>query len=152
MLSIIRSVGAIALLGGTMAASAQGIGVGALTVEVGGLRDLNGQLCVNVFNSSQGFPTQGAKAVQKQCVKITDRQMAIQFKNLPAGTYAIAVLHDENSDNQANRNVLGIPTEGFGFSQNPRIIAGPPKFGEAAVLVAGRNTEVQIQLQYLLGR
>ena len=152
MLPLIRFVGAIALLGGVTAPNVQAIGAGALTVEVGGLRDPKGQLCINVFNGSQGFPTQGAKAVQKQCVKVTDRRMAIQFNNLPAGTYAIAVLHDENSDNQANRNVLGIPTEGFGFSQNPRIIAGPPKFGEAAVLVAGRNTEVQIQLQYLLGR
>ena len=152
MLPMIRFVGTIALISSITALSANAIGAGTLTVAVAGLRDIKGQVCVSVFNSSQGFPTQGANAVRSQCVKTTDRQMTVQFKGLTPGTYAVAVLHDENNDNQANRNALGIPTEGFGFSQNPRIVAGPPKFSDAAVLVAGRNTEVQIQLQYLLGR
>ncbi len=152
MLPIVRLVGSIAIISSMTALSANAIGAGTLTIEVAGLREIKGQVCVSVFNSSQGFPTQGANAVRKQCVKTTDRQVTIQFKGLPAGTYAVAVLHDENNDGQANRNALGIPTEGFGFSQNPRIVAGPPKFSDAAVLVAGRNTEVQIQLQYLFGR
>jgi uncharacterized protein (DUF2141 family) len=152
MLPLVRFVGTIAIVSSMNALSANAISVGALTLAVEGLRNLKGQVCVSVFNSSQGFPTQGANAVRQKCVKITDQQLTIQFDGLAPGTYAVAVLHDENSDGQANRNVLGIPNEGFGFSQNPRIVAGPPKFGDAAVLVAGRNTEVQIQLQYLLGR
>jgi uncharacterized protein (DUF2141 family) len=150
MLSIVRFAGAIAIVSSMVALPANAIGRGTLTIDVAGLRYVKGQICVSVFNSSQGFPTQGVNAVRKQCVKTTDRQMTIQFEGLSSGTYAVAVLHDENNDNQANRNALGIPTEGFGFSQNPRIFTGPPRFSDAAVLVAGRNTEVPIQLQYLL--
>jgi uncharacterized protein (DUF2141 family) len=150
MRSIVRFISTAALFSNIFAMNANAVGMGRLTVEVGGLRNLKGQICINVFSSSKGFPTQGANAVQQRCTKVTERQVTVQFERIPAGTYAIAVLHDANDDGQANRNPLGIPTEGFGFSQNPRILTGPPKFGEAAVLVAGRNTEVRIQLQYLL--
>ncbi|GAA6620321.1 hypothetical protein NUACC26_061370 [Scytonema sp. NUACC26] len=76
--------------------------------------------------------------------------LTVTFKNLQPGSYAVAVLHDTNSDKKANRNGLGIPLEGFGFSENPVIRTGPPKFNDA-VLVAGSTTNIQIQLNYLLG-
>lgn len=123
-----------------------------LTAEITGLRNRNGQLCFSVFSKSQGFPTKGNQAVQNKCVKITSAPLKVAFKSLSPGNYAIAVLHDENNDRQANRNFLGVPTEGFGFSRNPAIVAGPPKFVDSAVAVAGQNTTTQIQLRYLLGQ
>ena len=60
------------------------------------------------------------------------------------------MLHDANGDNQMNRNALGVPTEGFGFSRNPSILKGVPTFNDAAVAVQGA-TQTQIQLVYLLG-
>ena len=54
--------------------------------------------------------------------------MRVTFKSLSPGNYAIAVLHDENNDRQANRNFLGLPTEGFGFSRNPAIGVSAPGF------------------------
>ena len=98
------------------------------------------------------FPTNGDNAVQNKCVKITNAPMRVTFKLLSPGNYAIAVLHDENNDRQANRNFLGLPTEGFGFSRNPAIGVSAPKFADAAVSVAGENTTTQIQLRYLLGQ
>ncbi len=138
--------------GSLIVSTARAEAASTLTAEVGGLRNRSGQLCFSVFATSQGFPTNGDRAVQNKCVKVTTRPMKVAFKQLPPGRYAIAVLHDENNDQQANRNFLGVPTEGFGFSRNPTIVAGPPKFAEAAVLVAGQNTTTQIQLRYLLGR
>lgn len=73
------------------------------------------------------------------------------FDNLKAGSYAVAVLHDKKGDRQLKRNFLGIPTDGFGFSGNPAIVTGPPKFGDSAFVVAGPSTNIQIQLIYLLG-
>lgn len=70
---------------------------------------------------------------------------------LRAGSYAIAVIHDANNDGTLNRNLLGIPTEGFKFSRNPTILMGSPRFVDSAFLVAGSITNIQIQLQYLLG-
>lgn len=122
-----------------------------LKVEVDGLRSQRGNICYSIFASNRGFPTETTNAVRNQCVKITNRSFEVEIQNLKPGNYAIAVLHDANGDKQANRNGLGIPTEGFGFSKNPAIRLGAPSFSETAFRVAGASTKVQIQLKYLLG-
>jgi uncharacterized protein (DUF2141 family) len=125
---------------------------GNLSVELAGLKNQKGQVCFSVFSSNKGFPDNGKRALQAQCVKLATTPQKITFPNLKAGNYAIAVIHDVNSDGTLNRNALGIPTEGFGFSNNPVIRTGPPKFADSAVLVAGSSTNIQIQLQYFLGK
>jgi uncharacterized protein (DUF2141 family) len=119
-----------------------------LTVEVDGLRNQKGQICLSLFASGKGFPSNGTDAVQNQCMAITAMPQLVTFENLQPGSYAVAVLHDVNNDGEANRNALGIPVEGFGFSRNPVIRTGPPKFNDAVVLVLGSSTKIQIQLNY----
>lgn len=152
MLKRLCSWSLIIASGSLIVSTARAEAASTLTAEVGGLRNRNGQLCFSVFSSSQGFPTNGDNAVQTKCVKVTASPIKVAFKQLSPGRYAIAVLHDENNDRQANRNFLGLPTEGFGFSRNPTIVASPPKFSESAVSVAGQNITTQIQLRYLLGK
>ncbi|HEY9697379.1 MAG TPA: DUF2141 domain-containing protein [Trichocoleus sp.] len=122
-----------------------------LTIEIDGLKNRNGQICLSLFNNGRGFPDQGANAVEQRCVSITEAPVRVNFNNLQWGNYAVAVLHDVNGDGKANRNFLGIPTEGFGFSNNPRIRTSAPNFNDTAVAVAGTNTNIQIRLRYLLG-
>ena len=121
---------------------------GKLTVEIDGLKNKQGQVCASIFASSEGFPSNGDRGLQKQCTKITSTPLSITFENLKAGSYAVAVFHDQNNDGTLNSNVLGIPSEGFGFSTNPEIRTRAAKFSEAAFLVAGPNTNIQIQLKY----
>lgn len=123
---------------------------GRLNVRIDGLKSQKGQVCLTVFSTSRGFPDNGKRALSAQCTKTAGTPQTVTFPNLKPGNYAIAVIHDLNSDGALNRNFLGIPTEGFGFSNNPTIRTGAPKFGESAVLVAGPNTNIQIQLQYFL--
>ncbi|WP_341525293.1 DUF2141 domain-containing protein [Nostoc sp. UHCC 0302] len=121
---------------------------GKLTIEIDGLKNKQGQVCVSIFANSQGFPNNRDRVLQRQCTKIAEIPLQISFENLKAGNYAVAVIHDQNNDRTLNRNDLGMPTEGFGFSQNPEIRTSAPKFGEAAFLVAGPNTNIKIQLKY----
>ncbi|MEH2062879.1 MAG: DUF2141 domain-containing protein [Nostoc sp.] len=121
---------------------------GKLTVEIDGLKNKQGQVCASIFGSSEGFPGDRDRVLQKQCTKITDIPLTITFENLKAGSYAVAVFHDRNNDRILNTNILGIPKEGFGFSRNPEVRTRAPKFGEAAFLVAGPDTDIQIQLKY----
>ncbi|MBN3870966.1 MULTISPECIES: DUF2141 domain-containing protein [unclassified Nostoc] len=120
---------------------------GKLTVEIDGLKNKQGQVCASIFASSEGFPSDRDRALQKQCSKITETPLNITFENLKAGSYAVAVFHDQNNDGTLNSNIFGIPKEGFGFSSNPEIRTSAPKFSEAAFLVAGPNTNIQIQLK-----
>ncbi|MBW4505267.1 MAG: DUF2141 domain-containing protein [Scytonematopsis contorta HA4267-MV1] len=122
-----------------------------LTVEVNGLRNRKGQVCISIFADADAFPKDAVNAVQSQCVEITDIPLQVTFENLQPGNYAITVMHDENRDGQLNRNFLGIPTEGFGFSRNPTIYFGAPKFDDTVFTVTETNTTTQINLNYLLG-
>lgn len=132
----------------TVPYKAQGSTNSQLSVEIKDLRNQDGQVCLSLFASSQGFPSDSNQAVQNQCVSASTSAPIATFDNVPPGSYAIAVLHDANSDRTINRNLLGIPNEGFGFSGNPVIRAGPPTFGEALVVVAGSQANIHINLNY----
>lgn len=119
-----------------------------LSIQVDGLQNQEGQICMSLFNNRNGFPDQANTAVTSQCVEATAGQPMITFRDLVPGSYAVVVLHDMNSDNEMNQNFLGIPNEGFGFSGNPVIRFGPPEFDEALVVVAGPRTDIQVQLKY----
>jgi len=68
--------------------------------------------------------------------------------SLPPGRYALVVLHDENSNHKLDRNFLGIPKEGFGFANNPRVMLIAPGFDTAAFEVACPATDLRIHLIY----
>ncbi|MEL7036876.1 MAG: DUF2141 domain-containing protein [Cyanobacteria bacterium J06592_8] len=120
-----------------------------LNVEIQGLKNQRGQVCLSLFSSRQGFPDSKDNALQTQCIQLGTDEPKITFENLTPGDYAVAVFHDTNSDQNLNLNSLGIPTEGFGFSRNPTVLAGPPQFDDTAVAVATAQNDIQIQLQYL---
>lgn len=119
-----------------------------LVVEVSGIRNQKGLLCLKLFSGSKGFPNGDAQAAQRQCVKIAQTTLTVTFNNLPSGSYAVAVYHDANGDRKLNRNGAGMPTEGYGFSNNPTVRSGPPSFGQAVILVAGSNMKVNVRMQY----
>jgi uncharacterized protein (DUF2141 family) len=121
-----------------------------LAITVNGMKNQKGQVCFSVFSTRQGFPSDTKRALKSQCVKVGDTAVNFNLSNLKAGNYAVAVFHDANGDGNLNTNFLGIPTEGFGFSNNPKIRTGAPNFVESAVFVAGSSNNVQIQLQHLL--
>jgi uncharacterized protein (DUF2141 family) len=133
----------------TYTASARANFQGKLTVEVEGFRNTQGQACVSIFANSQGFPSNSDRVLKRQCSKITDTSLTFTFNNLKAGSYAVAVIHDQNRDQVLNRNNLGMPIEGFGFSRNPEVRTSPPAFRDAAFMLAGPNTVIRIQLKYL---
>ncbi|BAZ06834.1 DUF2141 domain-containing protein [Calothrix sp. NIES-3974] len=122
-----------------------------LTVEIDNLRNYLGKVYVSLFADGKGFPHNAKNAVQVKIVEITDIPLIIKFDRLQPGDYAIALIHDENGDGKLNCNILGIPTEGFGFSQNPPLRIGSPKFQETMFPVSGANTTIRIKVIYLLG-
>lgn len=120
-----------------------------LAVEISGLNQPEGQVCLNLFDSSAGFPSDRDEALQTVCVETAeDVPVLATFENLTPGSYAVSAFHDANGDNEFNRNFVGMPAEGFGFSRNPEARTGPPEFGDAVVLVAGVETKIEIELSY----
>ena len=73
----------------------------------------------------------------------------LYFRAVPDGVYALAVVHDENGNGKLD-TFLAIPREGFGFSRNPKIRVGPPRFGDVRFPVDGGTGRQQVTMKYIL--
>ena len=76
--------------------------------------------------------------------------VTIRFTGVEPGSYAIALLHDENNDGKANRSLGMMPREGYGFSRDAKVRMGPPKFEEAVFEHTGENQKLTITMRYFL--
>lgn len=138
----------IATLSGLMPLSVQAQQGAKLTVVVDGLRHQSGQVCLRVYSNAQGFPGSARGVVQSGCTKVTGKLAIKDFYGLKPGKYAVALYADKNSDSKLNTNFLGIPSEGFGISNNPKAKTRAPKFTEASFNLS-QNKTIKITMQYL---
>lgn len=133
-----------------MSSSTNTIANGCLTVEINGLRNQKGMVCLSLFSGGQGFPNESDRAIASRFVEAKEASVSAIFDQLSPGEYAVAVIHDDNGDGKMNTGIFGIPKEGFGFSRNPKIGMSAPKFEETAVQVSGDDTKIQIDMKYLM--
>lgn len=140
------SAATFALLCLSASAGAQ-LGQCTLTVHVDGFRNQKGDLGVNVFKTPEGWPEENDKTFFHHGFLITGNESSAQL-SLPPGRYAIVVLHDENLNQKLDRNFLGIPKEGFSFSNNPKVNLTAPRFDTAAFDVACPATDMRMHLIY----
>jgi uncharacterized protein (DUF2141 family) len=74
----------------------------------------------------------------------------VVVKDLPPGTYAAQAYQDGNDNHSVDRNFLGLPTEGVGFSNNAPIGLHPPSFGAAAFGYAGGEQTISFKLRHFI--
>lgn len=74
-------------------------------------------------------------------------RVVVRLEDVPTGRYAVLAHHDENGDGRVDRNLLGIPTEAVGFSNDPAVRFGPPDFEDAAVDLTDRTAPLSITLR-----
>lgn len=119
-----------------------------LSVNVGPLRNSKGSLGCRLHASADGFPQTGSKLVLRR-VKIAGTSARCVFENVAPGTYAVVVLHDENDNRQCDKNLLGIPVEGYGASNNRTHAMSAPTWQESKFVVeAGKERALAISLRY----
>lgn len=120
-----------------------------LTIQVTGIRNSTGQILYSLYNGESGFPDDPNKAYRKGALPVKGSQLTYTFTNLPAGTYAFSLIHDVNGNNTLDKTKMGIPTEGYAFSNNAMGAFGPPKFNRARfALLAGKRYEQVIRLRH----
>ncbi|HEX2733963.1 MAG TPA: DUF2141 domain-containing protein [Polyangiaceae bacterium] len=118
-----------------------------LTVNVSELRNSKGNVAVALFDSPSAFPDQ-QRALVGKLAKIDGRTASLKFVGLKPGTYAVAVLHDENRNDKMDFNLLGMPLEGYGFSNDAQVMFAPPSFDEAAFRLLPRASQISIPMHY----
>jgi len=132
----------------TMADEEGNLNVGTVAVKVSGFRNRKGQVCVSLFDSKKGFPTDYTEALRTHRGAIKGNTVNLYFNNVPPGKYAIAVLHDENMNKKMDTTLFGFPKEGAGVSNNPKPRRGPPRHTDAEFVLGGNPLKLQIKIQY----
>ena len=120
-----------------------------IQVKIPNIKNSTGTVACALFESSAGFPTEFLhSATNITMIKIRDTQARCNFLDIPPGTYALAVIHDENMDGKLGTNLLGVPTEGYGFSNGAKASMGAPSFEDASFSYDGQNLDLTIRLTY----
>ena len=124
------------------------VATGELSVDVSNLRSHKGMVRVCLTADPDNFPAciDDAQAVTRS---IPASATSIRFDGLARGDYAVAVIHDENNNKKLD-TFAGIPREGFGFSRNPAIGFGPPRFAAARFTLTSDAETQQVTMRYLL--
>lgn len=118
-----------------------------LTVNVTNIQSDSGTIRMALFEAGKGFPEE-EHAIALRVINISERTGYAVFSDLPAGHYGIAVYHDENGNEKLDTNLLGLPTEGYGFSNNARAALGPPRFRAVSFQVNEPNSSQTITIGY----
>jgi uncharacterized protein (DUF2141 family) len=116
-----------------------------LAVKISGVAHERGKIRICLYNDPTGFrhEEKSVYIIEQPAAPVT---VTARFENLPAGRYALIAYHDENGDGALNRLLGMIPSEGYGVSNNPKVM-GPPKFEEAAIQL-DESMAVEIKLNY----
>ncbi len=111
-----------------------------LTVKIRGLAP-EGQAIVSIFNSSESFLK---SPIRNEYIPLgASRSAEIVIHSLPAGVYAVSVVHDKNGDGKLATGLFGIPTEHVGFSNNAKGMLGPPSFDKACFAL-NHSSDIEI--------
>jgi uncharacterized protein (DUF2141 family) len=92
-----------------------------LEIEVTGIKNNTGKIMLQLMDPDE-------KTVSEKMSEIKDQKCLIMIENLKPGKYAVRYFHDENLNGKMDTNFMGIPTEGYGFSNNAKGSFGPPPF------------------------
>jgi uncharacterized protein (DUF2141 family) len=118
-------------------------------VKILDIRNSKGAVACALFESSEGFPTEYLRsATNIMVIKVRDKQARCDFEDIPPGTYALAVVHDENMNGILDVNWMKVPKEGYGFSNDAKALLGAPSFSAASFVYDGQNLELTISLNY----
>lgn len=110
---------------------------GELAVIVNNVEDVEGNISAVLYDTEGGFLEKGTEIVQKVANK---ESVTLIFKNVKAGTYAVSVIHDQNSDGELDKGMFGIPTEPYGFSNDATGSFGPPTYEDSSFDFSGTKT------------
>jgi uncharacterized protein (DUF2141 family) len=118
-----------------------------LDVEIHNLQNQKGKLMVGLYGNQADYEQN--KPVRGLRVAIGGKNMKVQFDDLPTGTYALKLFHDENGNGKLDMSERGIPQEAFGFSNNAPANFGPAKWNDARFILDADAADQSVQMQRL---
>lgn len=133
------------ILLGSILSAAPVVQAADLDVTVADVRAARGTLMISIDGSTDAWDGK-AKPVAAATRKAGGAQETFHFGTLPPGTYAVKVIHDENDNGKLDTNFMGMPTEGYGFSNDPKVMR-KPTFDEAKFELGDGDVAITIHLR-----
>ena len=102
---------------------------------------------MSIYNGEKGFPYQSTSSIKTFSVKSAQGSIEATAKDLPAGQYAVALFHDADGNGKLSTNILGMPKEGYAFSNNASSFLGVPGFKDASFYLRC-DTTIKIDMKH----
>jgi uncharacterized protein (DUF2141 family) len=118
---------------------------GSLTVRISGFENNNGECWFALDNSEDVYESEDSVFIGK-ILPIKNNEVIVEIDSLSYGVYAIRVFHDENSNGELDTNILGIPTEDYGYSNDVSAWFGPPSWERAQFLFNKENIIIEVSV------
>lgn len=121
-----------------------------VSIDLTGLRNKSGLIFICMTAKPAAFPNGCETDPNRRVasIKASDTGPLI-LRDVPPGRYAIALLHDENSNKKMDKTLF-LPKEGFGFSRDAPVKMAPPKFEAAAFdVTAGKPVRMTMKVRYI---
>lgn len=119
---------------------------GKLVVEVQNVRDDSGNIRASLYREPESFRKED-KALKVVSLPAKAGMLSLSFNELPPGRYSLMVYHDSNADQKLNLRLGMFPIEGYGLSNNPKVM-GPPKFEDSAFDFRLPEMRILVNLAY----
>lgn len=120
-----------------------------LSVELTNIRNKEGSLFIFLYNYENQFPDNPFKYFEVKKANINNNRMLVNIPNMDKGHYAISIVDDENDNDDLDR-FLGIPTEGYGFSNNVKPLLSMPNYSDLLFELDQNWLKLNLKLQYVL--
>lgn len=120
-----------------------------LSVELTNFRNNKGTIFIFIYNYKNQYPHNPFKYIEIDKSNIIDNQIIVKLPEMPIGKYAISLLDDENNNADLDR-FLGIPTEGYGFSNNVKPFLSLPVFEDLLFDLSNQDQKLNLKMQYTL--
>lgn len=109
-----------------------------------GIDKIEGEIRIAVFDSKEKYTKEPVYAV---VIPVDSTTIVWEEESLAFGEYAIAVYHDKNENGKIDTNILGIPKEDYGFSNNARGRFGPASWEDSKFTVDGASFVTSISIK-----
>lgn len=119
-----------------------------LNVTIEGIKNREGLIQITLFDQANGFPSQYKRGKIYRTIENSSTNITVSFDSLQSGTYAVAVIHDVNSNKKLDTGLFGIPKEGYGVSRNIHPKTRAPKFSECSFVLNTADTSIAVQIKY----
>ena len=119
--------------------------LGSLTVKVTGFANDEGECWFALNNSEEIYESEDTVFIGK-ILPIKNGTVTISIDSLIYGIYAIKVFHDENSNGELDSDILGIPSEKYGFSNNASGWFGPPSWEKSRFIFNNKELTIEIEI------